>query len=155
MARPTELVRSAHSVGEFNGHLILTPAYRRRIFRDPLVRELTLVYLLEKAKSLGISIPAIEFGPDHAHLFIANWRRYAPAQLAQLLKGYSSYMMRKGHAALFEHLLWGKKFWSGGYFFRTVGAVTGDTVKHYIEESQGRHWSDKPSQKTLLNYAAS
>jgi len=78
-----ELVRSAHSVGEFNGHLVLTPAYRRAIFAHPLVRELTTGYLVQKAMSLGVRISALEYGPDHLHLFVENWRRYAPSELAR------------------------------------------------------------------------
>lgn len=154
MTTKPELVRSAHSVGEFNGHLILTPAYRRDIFADNLVRELTLAYLLQKAQALGIRVPAIEFGPDHVHLFVENWRRYAPAELARQLKGYSSYQMRKGHNELFNDKLWGDKFWSGGYFFRTVGAVTTETVKNYILQSQEKHWKNDTKQTTLITYTA-
>jgi putative transposase len=146
------LRRSAHSVGEYNAHLVLTPAYRRAIFADPLVRELTAAYLMTKAHELGIEVPAIEFGTDHAHLFLANWRRYAPQELARQLKGYTSYMMRKGHWQLFCNLLWRKKFWTAGYFFRTVGAVSADTVKKYILESQTKHWEDPTAQKTLLGF---
>jgi putative transposase len=102
-----ELEASAHCVGEFNGHLVLTPAYRRDIFANPLVRELTLAYIVQKSQALGVRVPAIEFGPDHVHIFVANWRRYAPAELARQLKGYSSHEMRKGHKELFEHKLWG------------------------------------------------
>ena len=146
-----QLVRSAHCVGEFNGHLVLTPAYRRAIFADQLVSELTAAYILQKSQQMGIRVAAMEFGPDHTHIFVENWRCYAPSELARQLKGYSSYMMRKGHHPLFEHELWGDKFWSGGYFFRTVGAVTSETVKHYIEESQSKHWKDE-EQQTLLRY---
>jgi len=147
-----QLVRGAHSVGEYNAHLVFTPAYRRAVFTDDLVRELTLGYLLQGAQRLGVHIAAIEFGPDHVHLFVENWRRYAPAELARRLKGYASYMMRRGHAALFEHMLWGHKFWTASYFFRTVGAVTSTTVKHYIEESQTKHWK-AIEQQTLLGYS--
>lgn len=151
----TELVASAHSVGEANVHLQFTPAYRRAIFADPLVRELTVAYLAEKAQRMGIHIAAIEAGPDHLHLFVTGWRRYAPAELARQLKGYSAYMMRTRHDELIRHELWGDKFWSGGYFYRTVGAVNADTVKHYIEEGQAKHWAEERArdQRTLLTYA--
>jgi len=48
--------------------------------------------------------------------------------------------MRQGHKQLFESKLWGRKFWSAGYFHRTVGAITTETVKHYITEGQKKHW---------------
>jgi len=31
---------------------------------------------------------------------------------------------------------WGGSLWSKGKFFRSVGNVTADTIKHYIRESQ-------------------
>ena len=149
------LVKSSHSVGEANIHLQITPAYRQEIFADPMVRELTVAYLAQKAHAMGVRIGAIECGPDHVHLFVTEWRKYSPAELARQLKGYSSYMMRRGHQAMFKGKLWGRKFWSSGYFYRTVGAVNAETVKRYIEEGQEKHWIEHAAktQQTLLHYA--
>ena len=159
MAREIELVRTASSVGEINLHLQLTPAYRRQIFCDEKTRELTKIYFMEKAKKLNVIISAMDFGPDHAHLFITNWKHLSLEKLVNELKGFTSYMMRKFHKDLFRNLLWGKKFWSEGYFYRTVGVVTKDAVKYYVEHSQKKHWKavdyqyykDK-QQKLLIAY---
>ena len=153
------LVRTSSSVGESNLHLQITPAYRQDIFIEKEVLELTKKYILEKAEKIGLLIPALEFGPDHGHVFISNWKKYSIEKIAQQLKGYSSYMMRKYHWDLFRSLLWGKKFWSAGYFYRTVGVVTKDAVKYYVEHSQKKHWQavdyqyykDK-QQKLLIAY---
>ena len=135
-----ELVGTTSTIGEINLHLQLTVAYRRDIFVSEEVKELTKIYLLEKAKSLGIIISAINFGPEHLHAFITNWKHYSIEKLTNELKGYTSYMMRKHHIKLFNNKLWGKKFWSEGYFYRTVGIVTADAVKYYVEHSQQKHW---------------
>lgn len=152
----TYLARAAHTVGESNLHLVFTPAYRRDIFRDPLVRELTIAYLMERAGVMGVQVSAIDCGPDHMHVFVQHWKNWAIAALARELKSYASLKMRKGHRELFEHKLWGEKFWSGGYFHRTVGAVTAETVQRYVTESQQKHWEqiEHSIQRTLLNYAA-
>ena len=150
-----ELRHSAHTVGETNLHLQFTPAYRRDIFREPLVRELTIAYLVERTQQLKVRVAAIDCGPNHIHLFVEDWKNYAIKDLARELKMYSSRKMRKGHSYLFEQKLWGEKFWSSGYFHRTVGVVTAETVRRYVKESQKKHWEQKQvsSQKTLLNYA--
>ena len=135
-----ELVKTSSTVGESNLHLQITPAYRQDIFIEKEVLELTKKYILEKAEKIGLLIPALEFGPDHGHIFISNWKKYSIEKIAQQLKGYSSYMMRKYHWDLFRNKLWGKKFWTEGYFYRTVGAVTKDSVRFYIENSQEKHW---------------
>ncbi|HKZ39814.1 MAG TPA: IS200/IS605 family transposase [Candidatus Hodarchaeales archaeon] len=150
----TELIHSAHTVGETNLHMQFTPAYRRDIFRDSLVRELTIAYLVERAQQLKIFVSAIDCGTDHIHLFIENWKNYSIAGLACELKKYSSRKMQQGHKALFERKIWGGRFWSGGYFHRTVGVVTKETVKKYVKESQKKHWEQRPrgTQATLLSY---
>ena len=150
-----ELRHSAHTVGETNLHLQFTPAYRRDIFRETLVRELTIAYLIERAQQIRVRVAAIDCGPNHIHLFVEDWKNYSIKDLARELKMYSSRKMRKGHSFLFDKKLYGEKFWSAGYFHRTVGVVTAETVRRYIKESQKKHWEQKQvsSQKTLLNYA--
>src|SRR3989344_6893438 len=151
-----ELRHSAHTVGETNLHLQFTPAYRRDIFREPLARELIIAYLVEEAQRLKIHVAAIDCGPDHIHLFVEDWKNYSIKDLARELKMYASRKMRKGHWYLFHNKLWGKKFWSAGYFHRTVGVVTAETVRRYVKESQKKHWEQRQflSQQTLLNYAS-
>jgi len=134
------LVRTSSSVGESNLHLQLTPAYRRDIFADKQVWELTLIYIKEKLEKMNVILLAAECGSDHDHIFLANWKKHSIEYIAQQVKGFSSYMMRKHHWDLFRNKLWGKKFWSEGYFYRTVGQVTADSVKFYVERSQKKHW---------------
>ena len=135
-----ELVSTASTVGESNLHLQITPAYRQDVFRDPEVKQLTRNYIHKKLQQLHIAVLCEDCGPDHWHLFLANWKNYGIAKIAQQVKGYSSRMMRKHHYYLFVHKLWGKKFWSEGYFYRTVGVVNKQTMQRYIEQSQGKHW---------------
>ncbi len=151
-----ELKHSCHTVGETNLHLQFTPAYRQDIFSDALTRELTVAYIVERTQQLNIFVSAVDCGPDHLHLFVEHWKNWSIASLACELKKYSSRKMRQGHSHLFEGKLWGDKFWSGGYFHRTVGIVTSETVKKYVKESQAKHWlqKDAGTQETLLSYAA-
>ncbi len=151
-----ELRSSGHTVGETNLHLQFTPAYRRDIFVDARVRELTVAYVVQRAHEMKIDVAAIECGPDHLHVFVKNWKNWKIPVLAGQLKTYSSRLMRKGHNYMFNDKLWGDKFWSAGYFHRTVGAVTAETVKQYIAEGQKKHWIDteQKQQKTLLSYSS-
>ncbi|HLB34598.1 MAG TPA: IS200/IS605 family transposase [Chthoniobacterales bacterium] len=152
----TELQSSGHTVGETNLHIQITPAYRRDIFADQLVRELTVAYIMQRAQEMKIKISALECGPDHLHAFVSNYKNWSIPVLVGQLKTYSSRMMRKGHKELFEDKLWGDKFWSAGYFYRTVGIVTSETVKKYINEGQKKHWTEQEAKKqtTLLHYAS-
>ena len=136
--KPT-LVKSAHAVGESNFHIQLTPAYRQEVFSEPLLRELTIAYIVEKLQKLKISLLGYGFGPDHLHLFLGNLRN-GEIEAVRQIKGFSSYMLRKGHRWLFDDKLWGKKFWSEGHFYRSVGQVTSESMEWYIKEGQKKHW---------------
>jgi putative transposase len=150
-----ELIRSSHSVGEANYHIQLTPAYRNPVFADPAVKTLTKDYILAAARTHNITVAAIGFGTDHVHVFTAHCKNLDTAQVAKLLKGFSSRMMRKHHWDLFRDDLWGNKFWSGGYFYRTVGAVNSLTVHKYVEDSQEKHWKvGRGKQKQLVEFNA-
>lgn len=138
-----KLIASSNAVGESNFHIQLTPAYRQDIFRDEQIAELTLAYILEKLHKLKVVVLGYGFGPDHLHLFLSNVRFVSEIQLVKQIKGYSSYMMRKNFSYLFKTKLYGKKFWSEGHFYRSVGAVNSETMKHYVEESQDKHWETK------------
>jgi REP element-mobilizing transposase RayT len=130
-----------HAVGEFNFHIQLTPAFRQDIFADEKVLKLTKSYISAKIQELKIRIVALEFGPDHVHIFVADCKNYAACKLVQYIKGFSSMMMRKNHWNLFRHKLWGDKFWSEGYFCRSIGETTSEAVEFYIKESQQKHWN--------------
>ena len=147
-------IRGSHSTGEANYHLQFTPAYRRGIFADELTRILTRDYILAAARKHKIAIAAIGFGPDHCHVFTEACKNHSVSRAANLLKGFSSRMMRKHHRDLFGDQLYGKKFWTAGYFYRTVGAVNSETVRLYVAESQKKHWKHEAGQRQLIQFAA-
>src|SRR3989344_6064601 len=90
-----ELIVSTGAIGESNFHIQLTPAYRRRIFEDERVAELTLAYILEKLAELKVQIVAYNYGPEHLHLFVANVRFVSEIELVRQIKGYSSFKIAK------------------------------------------------------------
>lgn len=147
-----KLVVSGHAIGESNYHIVLTPAYRRDVFRNTLLQELTMAYIAGKLEQLHVQLLAYDFGPDHLHLFVCNVRFVSEIEFIRQIKGYSSFMLRKAHRYLFENKLWGNKFWSHGHFYRSVGAVNKETVKHYIEQTQSKHWEKVNHQQSLLAY---
>ena len=132
--------RNRHSVGGSNYHFQFTPKYRRGVFRVRIVKKLIEALIRNKAYKLGINLEAIEFGPDHVHIFVTNCRKYSVSKLANHFKGFSSWYIRKNYMDEIKPYLWGKSFWSSGYFYESIGRVTADSVKFYIERQQSKHW---------------
>ena len=56
----------------------------------------------------------------------------APCKIMQYLKGKSSKIMQEEFIEL-RRRYWGQHLWSVGYFCRTVGTVTEEMIKQYIE----------------------
>ena len=134
------LARARHSFGGCNFHMQFTPKYRRPVFKYPEVRAVCREMIEEKARHLGISISAMEFGPDHCHVFLVGCKNYSASYIAGQLKGYASYWIRKKCWNTIKKYLWGDQFWSDGYFFESVGRVTSEMVEFYIERQQRKHW---------------
>ena len=154
-----ELIRGHHNVGEANYHLQFTPKYRRDIFLDPVVRQVCAESFKETAGRLGVVLHALEFGPDHVHVFVGACKNYGAAEVARHLKGASSRRIRQECWERIKPKLWGEAFWTAGYFYRSVGSTTSQNIKHYIEQSQSRHWKAttpeayrEKAQKTLNQY---
>ena len=135
------LVHNRHSIGGSNYHFQFTPKYRKHIFKFDRICNLIRALVKYKAFKLGVEVEAIEFGPDHVHLFVTNCKNDSVSQLAQHFKGYTSFKVRRAFRDEISYFIWGKSFWSDGYFYESVGRVTSDTVKFYIERQQGKHWT--------------
>ena len=94
---------------------------------------------------------ACEFGPDHVHLFVSGCRKYSVPYMAQRLKGASAYVIRHQLWDRVKGKLWGDSFWSDGYFYRSVGSTTAETVRYYVQNSQKRkHWLPLVVSRTTL-----
>ena len=87
----------------------------------------------------------MEVVEDHVHLFLEFHPSTSLSKVIQHLKGGSSYRLFKLHPELREKY-WGGSLWSSGKFYRSIGNVTADTIKHYINDSQG-----KPKQEFRFN----
>jgi len=136
-----ELIRGHHSVGEANLHLQFTPKYRRDIFRDKTVKRVCEKSFRETAEKLDIVIHALEFGPEHAHIFVGACENHSVSEIVRRLKGASSRRVRQECWNQVKMKLWGSAFWTGGCFYRSVGATTDESVQYYIEKSQRKHWT--------------
>ena len=123
-----------HSVGQNSYHLIWKPKWAKDPFKFVPLRNLCTAALRKAANRHGMTILELEVMPDHVHCFVEIPPSMSVSTTLQLLKGYSSYALMKYHPWLRRHFRTGH-FWSPGSFFRSVGNVTADAIRHYIAES--------------------
>ena len=92
---------------------------------------------LEVAKAHDFIIEEIETDKDHVHMIINCNPRYGIMKCIQILKQVTAYRLFKEFPHIRKKKLWGGKFWSRSSFVSTVGSVSLDVVKQYIE-NQGK-----------------
>jgi putative transposase len=113
-------------------HFVWIPKYRRDILVGD-VAEYTRVVLSEILRELGCEPLAIEVLPDHVHVFALCPPRHSPAYIVNYLKGKSARRILQRFPELKTRAIRGK-LWDRSYFVATVGNVTADIVKKYVEE---------------------
>jgi putative transposase len=113
-------------------HFVWIPKYRRDILIGE-VAEYTREVLNEILKELECEPLAMEVMPDHVHVFVLCPPRHSPAYIANYLKGKSARKILQRSPELKTKTTNGK-LWSRSYFVATVGNVTADIIKRYVEE---------------------
>jgi putative transposase len=117
-------------------HCVWIPKYRRKILTGD-VQKVTKELLTECCERHGLVLLALETDVDHVHIFVSAPPRFSPAEIANLLKGYSSRSLR----VRFPHLkqVCGKDhLWTQAYYVGTAGAVSAAVIRRYITECQGK-----------------
>lgn len=122
------------SVFNINYHLIWTTKYRRKLLKNEIEVE-TKLLIYKKAEQLDLEIKSLEVMPDHIHVFVSSKPNLAPHYIVQQLKGYTSRLLRKQFPILKSRL---PSLWTRSYYCESVGHISEETVKRYIENQKGR-----------------
>jgi putative transposase len=123
--------RGPHTVTELKYHFVWKTKYSYPVLQGEIglrLRELLREICVEK----GLTVIKGNIRPNHLHVLVSAPAYYSPAKIAQYLKGKSSYRLQREFRAL-QKKYWGQHLWGRGYFCATVGAVTEEQVKRYIE----------------------
>ena len=125
---------SEHLVYLCRYHVIFCPKYRRRIFVDGIdVR--TKQIFFNTAKVHDFQILELEVMPDHVHLLIECNPRYGIMQCVKDLKRESSYILIREFPSIRKRI---PCLWTRSCFVATVGSVSLETVKEYINSQKGK-----------------
>jgi putative transposase len=152
-----ELRSFSHGYGQITYHIVLVPKYRYKIFYNKRVKKDCESIFHNICTEKGYKIHALEVVDNHVHLFLEFHPSTSLSEVVQYLKGGSSYRLFKLHHEL-RTRYWGGSLWSSGKFYRSVGNVTADTIKHYIKESQGKPKTEvqsyrlKPRQRRINEF---
>lgn len=116
-------------------HIIFCPKYRRRVIVGDVETRLKEL-LNEKANEIQAEIIEMETVPDHVHLLISCDPQFGIHRVVKQLKGYSASVLRKEFPHLKSTM---PSMWTNSYFCSTVGSVSLEVVKQYIENQKTRN----------------
>lgn len=84
---------------------------------------------------MDVTIIKGSIGKEHVHLLVSAPPSLSVSKLVQQLKGKISRTLQMKFKSL-KKKYWGQYLWSSGYFCISVGTVTKDIIKEYIENRQ-------------------
>lgn len=124
--------RGAHSLYDIRYHFVWVTKYRYHVLRGA-VAERARELIRQSCLAMEIEIQKGHVSKDHVHVLASCPATLSPAGIMKRLKGRSSRKLQQE----FPHLkkrYWGNHFWARGYFCATVGTVTEEAIRDYIEK---------------------
>lgn len=126
--------KSSHAVYDIKYHIIWVTKYRYKILGGEISKRLREL-VRQGCEARNITIVQGSIGRDHVHMLLSCPPSLAPSKIVQYLKGRSSRLLQDQYPEL-KKRYWGQHLWARGYFCATVGSVTEETIKKYIEDQE-------------------
>ena len=123
-----------HFVYSCQYHVIFCPKYRRPVLKEEIVTDLKAL-ISEKQGEYGYEVLEMEILSDHVHLLLDVNPKIGIFPVVNKIKGYTSRRLREDFPKLKSRL---PTLWTHSKFISSVGAVTLEAVKKYLEEQKGK-----------------
>lgn len=104
----------------------------------PFSCKVFLYSIAETCLAYGWQLKELEIMPDHVHMFVSAPPQTAPAEIARTVKSISAVKIFTAHPKLKGRKFWGSGLWSPSTYFGTVGHISEDTVRRYIQTQKER-----------------
>lgn len=115
-------------------HLILVCKYRKQLLKNNQISDNIKQYSHDICKRHNVNIKYMETDKDHIHYMIETRPNINLSTFVKTIKSYTTYhIWRKYDFYLKKHFWKEKTFWTDGYFICSIGNVSEETLKKYIE----------------------
>ena len=123
--------KGSHTKFDLQYHIVWITKYRRKVLTGNLKERLQMI-LLQVCEQNNIIILKGKVMEDHVHLMVSCTPKISVSKIIQLMKGRTSKMLQDEFPNI-KKKYWGQHIWGTGYFVRTVGAVTEEMIRNYVE----------------------
>ena len=134
----------AHARWKCQYPIVFIPKYRRRTLYGKVksdVRE--IIKTLCQYKKVEIIEGTV--CSDHVHLCVSIPPKLSVSSFMGYLKGKSALMIYDRHPDMGSK--WNRSFWARGYYVSTVGDITEEAIKRYIQEQQEEDYKEERALK--------
>ena len=121
----------SHTVFKIEYHFVWVTKYRYQILKGEVgerVREL----VRQTCEAFEIRILKGVVSKDHVHILVSAPPELAPSEIMRRIKGRTASKLFEEFTTL-KKRYWGRHVWARGYFCATVGEMTEDMIKEYLE----------------------
>jgi putative transposase len=132
-AKDLEYRHESNAVSMINFHFVFVPKRRRPVLTKEVAERLQAI-IFEVVVENRWQLIASEIMPDHVHLLLNVKPTDAASDVMRRIKGRSAKLLREE----FPQLLKLPCMWTPSYFVGSVGNVSTETVKKYIEQQNGK-----------------
>ena len=127
------LTHSRTCVYNINYHVVWSVKYRRSILTEGIEAQLKQ-WANEVANDKGFAIQQFEVGEgDHIHCFISAPPKLSVTDIVKYLKGILGRKLFYYHPEI-KTKLWKGQLWNHSYYVETIGSISEDAIKKYIEK---------------------
>ena len=121
----------SHTKWKCQYHIVFIPKYRKKQLYGRL-REDVRDVIKTLCQNKGVEIVEGAVCVDHVHLCVCIPPKMSVSSFMGYLKGKSTLMIYDKHPELQSK--WSIAFWARGYYVATVGNLTEEAIKKYIQE---------------------
>lgn len=124
----------SHAKTYLKYHIIFSTKYRRKCLNS--IRDSVLNSFKEAERRSHFKILCMELDKDHIHLMLQIKPAFSVEQTVRRLKQITTYLIWKENKDYLKNFYWTGKntLWTNGYFVSTIGSVSEENLKKYIEE---------------------
>ncbi|MBM7556627.1 IS200/IS605 family transposase [Halanaerobacter jeridensis] len=113
-------------------HLVWCPKFRFEVINGNIKKSLKNIFA-DICNKYQYGILELEVMPDHIHIFLSAKPTVAPTDIVRTLKSISAIKLFKEYPKLKKFYARCGSLWSKGYFVSTIGNVSSQTIKRYIQ----------------------
>ena len=119
-------------VYNINYHVVWSVKYRRRVLSAE-IEEYLKILVQQIADEKGFTVHLFEVGEgDHVHCFVSAPPKLSITNIVKYLKGITGRKLFEKHPEL-RSKLWKGELWNHSYYVETIGSVSEENIRRYIE----------------------